>query len=149
MGFHCGNTPSCALCGDFALKYQLIMHRLMEPGKDPNITCGTLEGRLRPGPISIYRLQATPDGVGLHAYVADGHVLDADPQSFGGIGIIGIKDFARFYRHVMLEQQFPHHTAVAFKHAGRVLFDATRLLGVDAVHTPRPAGLPYPSENPF
>jgi hypothetical protein len=81
--------------------------------------------------------------------VADGHVLDADPQSFGGIGIIGIKDFARFYRHVMLEQQFPHHTAVAFKHAGRVLFDATRLLGVDAVHTPRPAGLPYPSENPF
>ena len=44
MGFHCGNTPACMLCAGFAMKYQLIMHRLMEPGREPNITCGTLEG---------------------------------------------------------------------------------------------------------
>ena len=149
MGFHCGNTPSCCLCDGCSMKYQLIMHRLMEPDKEPNITAGTLEGTLRPGPISVYRLQAKPSGVGLHSYIADGHILDADHHSFGGIGVIGIKDFGRFYRHVLLERQFPHHAAVAFKQAGRILYDATKLLGVDDIGTPRPAGVLYPGENPF
>ena len=26
MGFHCGNTPSCKLCADRAVKYQLRLH---------------------------------------------------------------------------------------------------------------------------
>ena len=147
MGFHCGNTPSVCLVGS-ALKYQLIMHRLMEPGKMPNTTCGTLEGTLRPGPVTVFRLQSTGD-CRLRSYVAEGHVLDVAPRSFGGIGVIGIADFARFYRYVLLEKQFPHHSAVGFRHAGRALFDAVRLLGVEDIHAPRPAGMPYPGENPF
>ena len=31
MGFHCGNTPSCKMCSDRAVKYQLIQHRLLSP----------------------------------------------------------------------------------------------------------------------
>jgi len=131
------------------MKFQLIMRRLMEPDRTPDITCGTLEGTLRPGPCTVFRLQATPDSAGLMSYAAQGHVLDADPASFGGIGVIGIPHFARFYRHVLLERQFPHHTALAFAHAGRTLFDALRLLGVTEIHTPKPAGALYPSENPF
>jgi L-fucose isomerase-like protein len=150
MGFHCGNTPSCCLCEGCAMKFQLIMNRLMEdPAKPPDITCGTLEGTLKPGPATIFRLQATPDGASVMSYVAEGHVLDADPASFGSIGVFGIPNFARFYRHVMLEKQFPHHTAVAFKGVGRILFDAARLLGVSDINTPKPAGTPYPGENPF
>lgn len=148
MGFHCGNTPSCCLCEGCGMKHQLIMHRLMEPDSPPNITCGTLEGTLRPGPVTLFRLQAAPRG-GLQSYVAEGHVLDADPHSFGSIGIIGAKGFARFYRHVLLERQFPHHAALGFKHVGGVLFDALRILGVAQVDAPRPAGVPYPNENPF
>ena len=42
MGFHCGNTPSCKMCADRAIKYQLIQHRLLEPeGSDPDFTRGT------------------------------------------------------------------------------------------------------------
>lgn len=150
MGFHCGNTPSCCLCDGYCMKYQLIMNRLMEdPGTAPDITCGTLEGTLRPGPCTLFRLQATPDSAGLMSYVADGAILDADPASFGSIGVFGIKDFARFYRYVMLQKNFPHHAAVAFAHAGRVLFDATQLLGISAIDAPRPAGMLYASENPF
>jgi L-fucose isomerase-like protein len=149
MGFHCGNTPSCCLCKGCAMKHQVIMHRLMEPGKTPDITCGTLEGTLKPGPTTIFRLQSTPDSGGLMSYVAEGHVLDADPSSFGAIGVIGIGGFSRFYRYVLLERQFPHHTAVAFSHAGRVLFDAVKLLGVDDVSAPKPAGCLYAGENPF
>jgi L-fucose isomerase-like protein len=150
MGFHCGNTPSCCMKSGCEMRFQLIMNRLMEkPGDKPDITVGTLEGALKPGPLTVFRLQADLGTGGLMSYIAEGHVLDADPESFGGIGIIAIKDFARFYRYAMLEHQYPHHTAAAFKMAGRALFDAVRLLGVEKVDTPRPAGLPYPAENPF
>ena len=43
MGFHCGNTSSQKLTS-CEMKYQLIMHRGLEPDKEPDITCGTLEG---------------------------------------------------------------------------------------------------------
>ncbi len=147
MGFHCGNTPApCML--DPVLRYQLIMHRLMEPGKDPNVTRGTLEGRIRTGGVTIFRLQSTADTV-LRSYIAEGEVLDVDPKSFGGIGVIGIKEMGRFYRHVLIEKRFPHHTAVAFAPAGRTLWAVLRMLGVDDIGYNRPAGLPYPTENPF
>jgi L-fucose isomerase-like protein len=97
MGFHCGNTSSACLIGG-GLKYQLIMHRLMEPGKEPDITRGTLEGRIRVGDITLFRLQSTADTV-LRSYVAEGEVLDIDPKSFGGIGVFGVKD-GPVYRHV-------------------------------------------------
>ena len=44
MGFHCGNTPSCKMCGGCAVKYQLIQNHLLENGGTPNFTRGTLEG---------------------------------------------------------------------------------------------------------
>jgi len=147
MGFHCGNTAaSCLLDG--AMKFQLIMNRLLEAGEEPDITRGTLEGRIRPGEITIFRLQSTADAK-LRAYVAEGEVLDIDPQSFGSIGVFAIKEMGRFYRHVLIEKRFPHHTAVAFKHTGKALFAATKMLGVEDIGFNQAAGFVYKSENPF
>ncbi|MBQ1367727.1 MAG: fucose isomerase, partial [Firmicutes bacterium] len=64
MGFHCGNTPSCKMCADRAVKYQLIQHRLLEPeGSEPDFTRGTLEGDIAPSEITFYRLQCDSEGV--------------------------------------------------------------------------------------
>jgi L-fucose isomerase-like protein len=147
MGFHCGNTPSSCLINS-EMKYQLIMNRLMEPGKDPDITRGTLEGTIRPGEITIFRLQSTAD-TELRAYIAEGEVLDVDPMSFGGIGVIAVKEMGRFYRHVLIEKNFPHHTGVAFKHAGKTLFSALKMLGIENIGFNQPEGMLYNSENPF
>ncbi len=147
MGFHCGNTASCLLCPGFAMKYQLIMHRLMEAGKKPDITAGTLEGRLKPGAATVFRLNNSPAGE-TRAYVAEGHVLNVDPCSFGGIGVIACAGFGRFYRHVLLGGRFPHHGVLGFTHSGRILFDAVQLLGV-RIDAPLPDGALYPGENPF
>ena len=58
MGFHCGNTPSCKMCGGCGVKYQLIQHRLLEPaGSEPDFTRGTLEGDIAASDIAVYRLQ--------------------------------------------------------------------------------------------
>lgn len=147
MGFHCGNTAgSCLLNG--RLKYQLIMNRLLESGKDPDITRGTLEGRIRPGEMTLFRLQSTAD-CRLQAYAAEGEVLDIDPRSFGSIGVFAVKEMGRFYRHVLVQNRFPHHTAVGFKKAGKALFSAVQALGVTGFFFNQPGGKLYPSENPF
>lgn len=147
MGFHCGNTASSCLL-DCEMKYQLIMNRLMEPGKKPDITRGTLEGRIQPGDITIFRLQSTADAV-LRAYIAEGEIFDIDPKSFGSIGVFAVNEMARFYRHVLIEKRFPHHTAVAFKHAGKALFAALKMLGIEDIGFNLPEGTLYDSENPF
>lgn len=149
MGFHCGNTPSCKMCDDRAIKYQLIQHRLLEPeGSEPDFTRGTLEGDIAPGEITFYRLQCDSDGV-LRSYIAEGEVLPVATQSFGGIGIFAIHEMGRFYRHVLIQKRYPHHGAVAFGHHGKALFEVFKFLGVQDIAYNQPKSLPYPTENPF
>jgi L-fucose isomerase-like protein len=147
MGFHCGNTPSCCLL-DYSMKYQLIMHRLMEPGKEPEITRGTLEGRLRPGEMLIFRIHATPEAR-LISYIAEGEILDMDPKSFGSIGVFAIKEMGRFYRYVLLEKKFPHHTAVGFKHVAKYIYEVLKLIGIEEIYHPLQNNILYKTENPF
>lgn len=149
MGFHCGNTPSCKMCDDRAIKYQLIQHRLLEPeGSEPDFTRGTLEGDIAPGEITFYRLQCDSDGV-LRSYIAEGEVLPVATKSFGGIGIFAIREMGRFYRHVLIQKRYPHHGAVAFGHHGKALFEVFKFLGVQDIAYNQPKSLPYPTENPF
>jgi L-fucose isomerase-like protein len=147
MGFHCGNTSKCYL-KNAAMKYQLIMHRGLEPDQEPNITRGTLEGTIRPGAITLFRLQGTAD-CQLKSYVAEGEIIDVDPQSFGGIGIFAIPEMARFYRHVLIAKQYPHHAGIAFEHAGKILYAAMKLLGVADVAFNQPPTMLFRDENPF
>jgi L-fucose isomerase-like protein len=149
MGFHCGNTPSCKMCADRAVKYQLIQHRLLEPaGSDPDFTRGTLEGDIAPGEITFFRLQCDSEGK-LRSYVAQGEVLPVATTSFGGIGVFAIHEMGRFYRHVLIQKRFPHHGAVAFGHYGKALFEVFKFLGVDDIGYNQPKSLPYPTENPW
>ena len=149
MGFHCGNTPSCKMCSDRAVKYQLIQHRLLEPeGSEPDFTRGTLEGDIAPGEITFFRLQCDSEG-NLRSYIAEGEVLPVRTTSFGGIGVFAISEMGRFYRHVLIEKKYPHHGAVAFGHHGKFLFEVFKFLGIEDISYNRPKTLPYPTENPW
>ena len=148
MGFHCGNTPSCKMCSDRAVKYQLIQNRLLENGGTPDFTRGTLEGDIAASDITFYRLQCDSEGV-LRSYIAQGEVLPVRTGSFGGIGVFAIPEMGRFYRYVLIGNRFPHHGAVAFDHCGKALFEVFKYLGVENIDYNRPAGNLYPYENPF
>jgi len=148
MGFHCGNTPSCKMCGDCAVKYQLIQHRLLEGDKEPDFTIGTLEGDIAASDITFYRLQCDSEGK-LRAYIAQGEVLPVRCRSFGGIGVFAIPEMGRFYRYVLIEKRYPHHGAVAFGHYGKQIFDVLRYFGINDIAYNQPKNLPYPTENPF
>ena len=106
MGFHCGNTCSSKVCNP-QMKYQMIMARSLPI----EVTNGTLEGDIVPGDITFFRLQSTADA-NLRAYIAHGEVLPVATRSFGAIGIFAIPEMGRFYRHVLIEKNFPHHLSL-------------------------------------
>lgn len=145
MGFHCGNTCSKKLSA-CEMKYQKIMARSLPI----EVTNGTLEGDIAPGNITFFRLQSTSDNQ-LRAYVAQGEVLPVATRSFGAIGVFAIPEMGRFYRHVLIEKNYPHHGAVAFGHFGKAFFEVFKYLGVpmEDINYNQPASLPYPTENPF
>ncbi len=145
MGFHCGNTCSSKL-GACEMKFQKIMARNLPR----EVTNGTLEGDIAPGDITFYRLQSTADNV-LRAYVAEGEVLPVATKSFGGIGVFAIPEMGRFYRHWLIEKNFPHHGAVMFGHYGKPFYEVLKYIGVDPkeIGFNQPKGMRYPTENPF
>ena len=143
MGFHCGNTASSKL-SFCEMKYQMIMARSLPI----EVTQGTLEGDIKPGDITFYRLQCDSEG-NLRSYIAEGEVLDVPTRSFGGIGIFAINEMGRFYRHVLIQKGYPHHGAVAFSHVGKTLFEVFKYLGIKDIAYNQPASLPYPTENPW
>jgi L-fucose isomerase-like protein len=148
MAFHCGNT-SCNLLKNPHMGYQLIMKRDLEPQlAEPDITRGTLEGDIIAGDITFYRLQSSAD-TSLKAYIVHGEVLDVASESFGSIGVFAIPEMNRFYRHVLIEKNYPHHGAVAFGHYGKAIYEVFKYLGIADISYNQPKNLPYPKENPF
>ncbi len=145
MGFHCGNTSSKKL-SSCSMKYQMIMARALPE----EVTQGTLEGDITPGDITFFRIQSTADSQ-LKAYIAQGEVLPVATRSFGGIGIFAIPEMGRFYRHVLIEGNFPHHGAVAFGHFGKALYEVFKYIGVgvEDIGFNQPKSMLYKTENPF
>ena len=115
---------------------------------EPDITRGTLEGDLKAGEITFFRLQSSADTT-LHSYLAQGEILPVATRSFGGIGVFAIPEMGRFYRHVLIAKHYPHHGAVAFSHVGKALFAAIKCLGVEDVAFNQPKSMLYRDENPF
>ncbi len=145
MGFHCGNTCTAKL-SFHEMKYQKIMARALPV----EVTNGTLEGDIIPGNITLYRLQSTADNK-LRAYIAQGEVLPVATKSFGAIGVFAIQEMGRFYRHVLIEKNYPHHGAVAFGKWGKTLFEVFKYIGVpvEEINYNQPKNVRYITENPW
>jgi L-fucose isomerase-like protein len=145
MGFHCGNTAAGKL-SFCSMKYQLIMARSLPE----EVTQGTLEGDIVPGDITFFRLQSTADAK-LRGYIAHGEVLPVASRSFGAIGVFAIPEMGRFYRHVLIEGNYPHHGAVAFGHFGKSLYEVFKYIGVEVeeIGFNQPKSMLYKTENPF
>lgn len=145
MGFHCGNTAACKL-----KSCKICNQRIMARSLPADVTKGTIEGDLIPGKATVYRLQSSAD-TKLKAYVAQGEILPVETRSYGSIGIFAIKDMIRFYRHVLIEKNYPHHAAVMFDHYGKYLFEIFKYIGIpveDIDYNKRKEKY-YPTENPF
>ena len=147
MGFHCGNTPAELLCSS-SLRYKMNrkMPHAAETGKEQ--TRGTLEGPMNPGGISCFRLHASPEGT-LQAYIANGEILPVSMNTYGCWAVFGVHEMDRFYRYVLLDKHFPHHSAIVYGDRSAELYDVMQMLGIPYIGYNHPASERYPNENPF
>ena len=95
MGFHCGNTPSCKLCADRAVKYQLIQHRLLEPRAPTPTSPGAPWRATSLPPRSPSTACSATARASCAPNIAQGEVLPVKTRSFGGIGVFAIPEMGR------------------------------------------------------
>jgi L-fucose isomerase-like protein len=147
IGFHCGNTSS-HLLQSCELKYKLNRKDPYAKETGQELTRGTLEGAMKGGEVCCFRLHAGPDG-NLLSYIAQGEILPEELRTYGAYALFGIPEMHRFYRHVLIEKHFPHHSAVIYGDYAASLFALFRYLGVSYIGYNHPPGDRYESENPF
>ena len=114
------------------------------------MTQGPIASKPQPRTHKFISFQRTADTT-LRAYVAQGEILPVATRSFGSIGVFAIPEMGRFYRHVLIEKNFPHHGAVAFGHFGKTLYEVFKYIGVDVdeIGFNQPKNMLYKTENPF
>lgn len=143
IGYHCGVTPS-----DRLASCQLECHYVNKRLIGEEQSNGTIQGEIRPGAITMFRIQGMADGK-LRAYVAQGQILPVSIETYGGWGVVAIPEMERFLRNVVIEKHFPNHAVIVFGHFGRELSNALKLLGIHEIYYNHPKGALYEGENLF
>jgi L-fucose isomerase-like protein len=122
--FHCSNLPR-----HFLAEARLGVGDIIASTVGPENACGTVSGRIRPGPMSFARF-STDDANGvLRGYVGEGRFTDDPLQTFGGAGVVHIPGLQGLLRFIC-EQGFEHHVAASLSRSAAAVHEAAvRYLG--------------------
>jgi L-fucose isomerase-like protein len=122
--FHCSNLPKHFFNKGVKMDYQLIIAGTV--GKQN--THGTLDGRVKAGPMSFARF-STDDFTGtIKGYVGQGAFTDDPLSTFGGAGVVHIPNLQALLRYIC-ENGFEHHVAASFSTSAAAIHEAaTRYL---------------------
>lgn len=145
LGFHCGNAPIDKY-KDYKLSSLFNNFINYNPNEAIDTPIGVLEGNLKASPVTMFRLVS--DGGYLKSYVAEGDIIDADVETFGTSAVIGINNFNRFYRNVLIPQGFTQKSSFTFSKVAFYIIEALKLMNVTSIATNIEKTL-YPNENPF
>lgn len=143
LGYHCGVTNSAKL-QTASIESHFVNAQLI--GQEDSQ--GTIQGEIKVGNITCFRLQGDIDGH-LKAYVAEGQILPVNIDTYGGRGVIAVPEMERFYRNVLLGRHYPNHFALIFGHYGKQLIAILEQLGIKEIEYNHPENIPYLNENIF
>lgn len=116
--FHCSNFP-VTFFADCKMSY----HDLIAGTVGKENTYGTCVGRVSPGSATFFRLSTDDTNGRIVSYLAEGRFTDDEVSTFGGYGVVEIKDL-RSLLDVIINHGFEHHIAVVKARVGRVLREA-------------------------
>ena len=105
--FHCSNLPKDLFEGKPVMDFQEIIAGTV--GKEN--TYGTIVGRLQAVPFTYLRVSTDEASGKVRAYVGEGNLTKDPLKTFGGYGVVEIKDFQKLLRHIC-EAGFEHHVAI-------------------------------------
>ena len=109
--FHCSNLPKDLFVtkGEDApvMDFQEIIAGTV--GKEN--TYGTIVGRLAAAPLTYLRVSTDDLRGKVCAYIGEGELTDDPLKTFGGYGVVKVRDFQKLLRYIC-ENGFEHHVAV-------------------------------------
>jgi L-fucose isomerase-like protein len=119
--FHCSNFPKHF----YAEPTFMDAHEMLKIASGRENTWGTLQGRIKTGPMTFLRLN-TDDVTGqLTAYAAVGESLADAAPTWGGIGVVRIPKLQELLRYIC-EKNFEHHVSVSLSSVGPGVVEALR-----------------------
>lgn len=124
--FHCGNFATAELEAPFMSTADIIGTTV-----GCGNTCGAINGRMKAGPLTYFRL-STDDFTGkVKAYVGEGRFVDDELDTVGCRAVVQVKELEGLLAHICNEG-FEHHVALNHSASGEVLHEAfTKYLSVD------------------
>jgi L-fucose isomerase-like protein len=103
--FHCSNLPK-----DFFAESKMDYQEIIAGTVGKLNTFGTIVGRVKPSPMTYFRV-STDDVLGeVRAYVGEGRFTDDPLSTFGGAGVVEIANLQMLLQFIC-ENGYEHHVA--------------------------------------
>ena len=103
--FHCSNLPR-----DFFAESKMDYQEIIAGTVGKLNTFGTIVGRVKPSPMTFFRV-STDDVLGeVRGYVGEGRFTDDPLSTFGGAGVVEIPNMQLLLQYIC-ENGFEHHVA--------------------------------------
>ena len=118
--FHCSNLPK-HFFQEVRMDFQAIIAGTV--GKEN--TFGTCVGRVKPGPMSFARVSTDDRRGKLACYVGEGRFTEDAMQTFGGFGVVEIRNLQGLLRYIC-ENGFEHHVAANLSTVADAVAEAGR-----------------------
>ena len=116
--FHCSNLPR-SFFGEHRMDYQEIIAGTV--GREN--TFGTIVGRIAPGPFTYCRVSSDDLAGEITSYVGEGQFTNDTLETFGGYGVIQIRDFQGLLEYIC-RRGFEHHVAATRATVADAIADA-------------------------
>jgi len=128
--FHCSNLPKDVFEDNISMQYQDIIATSV--GKEN--TYGTVFGRMAPSPFTFFRATTDTNSGQITAYVGEGRTTSDPLTTFGGYGVVHIRNLQSLLQHIC-EGGYEHHVAVNFAKVSESITEAcSKYLWWDVYH---------------
>ncbi len=128
LAWHCGNAPMSLVCKGcpIELREQSVLVRSL----GPEISQGTAEFQLRPGPVTICRL-VEYDGE-FKMLIAKGEIKEDQQKLRGSWSWVEVPDLDLLYR-ILVEEGFIHHASMIHGDYSKAIADACYMLDIETI----------------
>ena len=121
---HCGNYPKGFVGGEIEISELDVLGETL--GRDKSF--GAIKGKVRPGPMTFFRMSTDDLHARIRAYVGEGDFTDDPFPMAGGIAVCRVPRLQSLMDH-LCTSGYEHHTAMVRGHYARAINEAvTRYL---------------------
>ncbi|TNH07842.1 L-fucose/L-arabinose isomerase family protein [Testudinibacter sp. TR-2022] len=127
--FHCGNYATEELDNPFMSTADIIGTTV-----GCENTCGAINGRMKAGPLTYFRLSTDDFSGKVKAYVGEGKFVDDELETVGCRAVIQVKGLEELLAYIC-NNGFEHHVAMNHSSSAKVLYEVfTKYLGVECYY---------------